>query len=158
MRVLSDMRGWVEALVLSVGAQLREGTEGRQALATWLGPQGWLALPLDVADKLAQFERCTACEACNTVCPLLASSSLVTFGGPMDLALRWGRRGQNLAPARRYLDVFSRCGACRQCEQECPQQIPLRSLAEQLRQVLDDNGVRPAWPVPSKTEGSQDPG
>jgi succinate dehydrogenase/fumarate reductase-like Fe-S protein len=158
MSLLDMARGWLEGLGLGTAALLRDSPDSASGLRAWLADEGWLAVPPELLQALASVERCTACEACNAVCPLLADANLAQFGGPMDLALRYGRMAPDLRLARRYLDAFTRCGACRRCERECPSQIPLRALADALRQVLDDNGVPPARAVGTRTEGSHDPG
>lgn len=158
MSLVESARSWLDGVVLGTVASLRESPDSAADLRTWLAEDGWLAVPAPLLQDLGCLERCTACEACNAVCPLLAQANLAQFGGPMDLALRWGRMAPDLRLARRYLDVFTRCGACQACERECPSHIPLRQLADALRQVLDDNGVPSARARQAKTEGSHDPG
>jgi heterodisulfide reductase subunit C len=84
-----------------------------------------------VASGHTTFERCIECQACTNVCPVVAHG----FGGRVDLTpqrvmnlLRLGRI--DLAFGSRMVRA---CAACYQCQEHCPEGIPVADILLGLR-------------------------
>ncbi len=84
--------------------------------------------------------RCTACRACDDVCPILRGNVVVEcpdgFLGPMGFVLAGARGAPHLADLRGTLAVLngSTCSGCRACDAACPEQIPIAKLAAALEE------------------------
>ncbi len=82
--------------------------------------------------------RCTACNACDQVCPLLADRLHTQFTGPMAFVLSGARAAPHYADAGEELALLTSpvCTDCRRCEAECPEGIPILSIAEDAQAQL----------------------
>ena len=117
--------------------------------------------PLSPAMRAQAFEagRCTTCGACDAVCPILRGPQAITvlddaartalpaggvgFLGPMGFVVCGARQapafGDIVDTTATLLGSF--CGACRRCDEICPEHIPILALAQtvatQQRTILD---------------------
>ena len=128
----------------------QSGDDDLRAASAHFADHGWLATASACPSPERSWEACTACEACNAVCPLAAQTNAVVFSGPMEIPLRLYRRFPDLIAARQMLAVFERCGPCRACEEACPQGVPILGLVASLREVLAANTS--LLPEPSPTD------
>lgn len=84
--------------------------------------------------------RCTACHACDDVCPILRGTLVVDcqdgFLGPMTFVLAGARSATHLADLRGTLAALNgpACGGCRRCDATCPERIPIAQLAASLEE------------------------
>jgi len=115
---------------------MQTGGAGLRAASTHFTAHGWSEAEAELGPLPERRDACTGCEACNVVCPLVASSSAVVFGGPMDVPLRLFGAQPDFRAARPVLEYFKRCGPCRACEDACPQQIPILALVRRMRRAL----------------------
>ena len=85
-------------------------------------------LPADVETLLDQFEKCGACEACMSACPICA----VTY--PRQAKGRYRRED--------VAGWLASCAGCGMCEQSCPQHLPLSIIfthvKQKVKETLDD--------------------
>ncbi len=86
-----------------------------------------------LASERAIFARCIQCQACTSVCPVVAHGA----DGHADLTLQ---RVMNLLRlGRGDLALGSRmvlaCAACYQCEEHCPEGIPVARIMLELRSM-----------------------
>ncbi len=111
--------------------------------------------------------RCTLCGACDDACPLLLTLPAHEFLGPMTMVSSAARAAQHFADARRTFETLTAptCVECRQCEEACPEDIPILALAtnaleqlaivEQVSLQVATTGDKPKLlpkpPVPQKT-------
>lgn len=93
--------------------------------------------------------RCTACGACDEVCPILRgtlaapqSASQGAFLGPMTFVLSGARAAPQLDDVKDTLATLNGapCATCRLCDATCPERIPIAKLAlvlEEQRVVVE---------------------
>jgi len=86
-----------------------------------------------------EFSRCTRCYACREVCPAcFCQRCFVEETEPQWLlpAARW--QDNLIFQVIRNIHVAGRCSDCGECERSCPVNIPLRSLAKAMCDIVDD--------------------
>jgi ferredoxin len=80
--------------------------------------------------------RCTACNACDQVCPILLGKvtpeAKRAFLGPMTFVLSGTRAAPHLADIEDTLVMLNGpvCDQCRLCDATCPERIPIAKLAQ----------------------------
>jgi formate hydrogenlyase subunit 6/NADH:ubiquinone oxidoreductase subunit I len=111
--------------------------------------------------------RCTACGACDMVCPILLGTTAAhaelrpDFLGPMGFILAGTRGAPQLSDALHTLSVLNgpTCSSCRACDGACPERIPIEKLAAVFAQqqrtiaeaqtgklpITDAKRALPAW-------------
>lgn len=91
---------------------------------------------------------CIACGQCDAACPELTNRDGGIFIGPMHLVMSSFRGGPLLAPSELDLQtiISEQCASCQKCEQACPRNIPIISLARGFHAQL-------AIPSPLRGEG-----
>lgn len=160
-KTLQLLAAWLETgrhlLVETVASQPR----GLELATERFAEEGWLPLPRALRAEFDRYGRCTGCQACDVVCPLVKNANLLVFRGPMDVPLRILRRAPDLASERATLEVFDRCGSCHACESACPERIPILEVVAALRAVVAT--AEPAEAPPdghgkSKSSKMHDPG
>lgn len=82
--------------------------------------------------------RCTACSACDHVCPLLADRIHTTFTGPMAFVLSAARAAPHFGDAGADIKLLTSptCTDCRRCEIECPEHIGILTIARDAQAQL----------------------
>ena len=83
--------------------------------------------------------RCTACNACDEVCPILRGAVEVAdkqFLGPMTFVLSAARAAPQLDDVEATLATLNGpvCEGCRLCDATCPERIPIAKLAVVLEE------------------------
>ena len=134
--LLQDLSSGISATLLALGRAVADGEEAATASVERGGLTGAGRLTADEHRLLADAAPCTGCEACNAVCPLVATANATEFSGPMEIALRLARNAPDFTGGAAAVRVFDRCGSCRACEQCCPQQIPILGLVAVMRATL----------------------
>lgn len=154
-----SMRGLKEATIRGLAGLAGDGDNELQAAQESFAEDGWLPLTSPERAVLAENERCSACCACNVVCPLVKSANLTRFTGPMDIPLKLARLAPDLRSSGETLAYFDRCGVCRACEEVCPLQIPILTVVKTLRRALSgdplasENGGRGRGPDQHELNG-----
>ncbi|MBL7209517.1 MAG: 4Fe-4S dicluster domain-containing protein [Dehalococcoidia bacterium] len=86
-----------------------------------------------------QFSRCIRCYACRNVCPACFCRRCFVEESEPQWVLPVPRWQDNLMfQAIRNIHVAGRCTDCGECERACPVNIPLRSLAREMYDMVDD--------------------
>ena len=86
-----------------------------------------------------EFSRCIRCYACRQVCPAcFCERCFVEETEPQWISPvpRW--QDNLIFQATRILHTAGRCVDCGECERACPVDIPLRSLARKMEEIVDD--------------------
>lgn len=86
-----------------------------------------------------EFERCTRCYACRDICPAcFCQRCFVEETEPQWVlpAVHW--QDNLMFQVIRNIHVAGRCSDCGECERSCPVNIPLRSLAKAMCDIVDD--------------------
>ena len=86
-----------------------------------------------------EFDRCIRCYACRNICPAcFCHRCFVEETEPQWIfpAPRW--QDNLIFQVIRNIHVAGRCTDCGECERSCPVNIPLRSLARGMYDVIDE--------------------
>ena len=85
-----------------------------------------------------EFSRCIRCYACRNACPAcFCERCFVEESEPQWIApvSRW--QDNLIFQVIRNIHVAGRCTDCGECERACPVNIPLRSLAKEMYDIVD---------------------
>ncbi len=86
----------------------------------------------------SEFDRCIRCYACRSVCPACFCERCFVEGTEPPWVLPIPRWQDNLMfQITRNIHVAGRCTDCGECERTCPVNIPLRSLAREMYDIVD---------------------
>ncbi len=86
-----------------------------------------------------EFSRCIRCYACRTVCPACFCQRCFVEETEPQWVLPVPRWQENLMfQVVRNIHVAGRCTDCGECERACPVNIPLRSLAKKMYELVDE--------------------
>ena len=86
-----------------------------------------------------EFNRCIRCYACRNVCPSCFCKQCFVDETQPQWVLPAPRWQDNLMfQIIRNIHVAGRCTDCGECERACPVNIPLRSLAKKMYELVDD--------------------
>jgi len=86
-----------------------------------------------------KFSHCIRCYACRNICPAcFCERCFVEESEPQWIAPvpRW--QDNLIFQVIRNIHVAGRCTDCGECERTCPVNIPLRSLAKEMYNIVDD--------------------
>ncbi len=84
-----------------------------------------------------QFERCIRCYACRDACPLCYCEDCVLDRlRPMWVPRSVSLKNNTAYQLIRVLHLSGRCTACGECEQACPVDLPLLTLARKMEQEM----------------------
>lgn len=115
---------------------LRPEQSGLDAFKQNYVQEGLPPVPADVRARYHEFVRCTACGACDAVCPMTKDADPLEWQGPMTVVLSMARAAPHYAEALPALRHFEQCGTCRACERVCPEHIPIRDVGMMMLQAL----------------------
>jgi len=86
-----------------------------------------------------EFDRCLRCYACRSVCPACFCQRCFAEETEPQWLLPIPRGQDNLMfQVIRNIHVAGRCTDCGECERSCPVNIPLRSLAREMYEIVDE--------------------
>ena len=86
-----------------------------------------------------EFSRCIRCYACRSVCPSCFCKRCFVEESEPQWVLSGPRWQDNLMfQVIRNIHVAGRCTDCGECERVCPVNIPLRSLAKKMYELVDE--------------------
>lgn len=86
-----------------------------------------------------EFSRCIRCYACRSVCPACFCQRCFVEETEPQWVLPMPRWQDNLIfQIVRNIHVAGRCTDCGECERACPVGIPLRSLAKEMYDTVDE--------------------
>lgn len=104
-------------------------------------PEGLIPLTERDRELHASWTRCTACGLCDLVCPeLLAPIPEGRFSGPRLLATGAIRHLPELSRSVASATKLAECEGCDACQAICPEEIPLRDLAEFIQRIGREQG------------------
>lgn len=87
----------------------------------------------------AEFSRCIRCYACRQVCPACFCQRCFVEESEPQWILPVPQWQENLIfQVIRNIHVAGRCTDCGECERACPVGIPLRSLAKEMYDLVDE--------------------
>ncbi len=85
-----------------------------------------------------EFDRCIRCYACRNICPACFCERCFAEETEPPWVLPIPRWQDNLMfQVTRNIHVAGRCTDCGECERTCPVNIPLRSLAREMYDIVD---------------------
>ncbi len=86
-----------------------------------------------------QFEHCIRCYACRQACPAcFCERCFVEESQPRWVSAVPQWQDNLIFQVIRNIHVAGRCTDCGECERVCPQNIPLRSLAKEMSNLVDE--------------------
>ncbi len=86
-----------------------------------------------------EFSRCIRCYACRNVCPACFCQRCFVEESEPQWVLPTPKWQDNLIfQVIRNIHVAGRCTDCGECERACPMNIPLRSLARKMYEIVDE--------------------
>jgi Fe-S oxidoreductase len=93
------------------------------------GAEGIFAIDAPTRAKMPAFSRCYVCRLCDTVCPNLADHP-----GFLPPSYVVGGFSRSLTDYARFRPADTDCGdACRDCEDICPQHVPIGDMIAHMR-------------------------
>lgn len=86
-----------------------------------------------------EFSRCIRCYACRNVCPACFCERCFVEETEPQWVLPTPKWQDNLIfQVTRIIHVAGRCTDCGECERACPMNIPLRSMAGKMCEIVDE--------------------
>lgn len=79
--------------------------------------------------KLADFQRCQACSLCTFSCEAVQTGRAPASFEPKYLLLSSGRSSHESAF---FSDAWLPCVACKTCTVQCPNDVPIHDMAEEI--------------------------
>lgn len=107
-------------------------------------------IPIQTRERFHLYMRCTACGACDVVCPITPVADATEWQGPMALVISMARAAPHYGDCAAALAYMDRCGTCRKCEAVCPEHIPIREVGMMMREAIRQiEASRPPRPPPT---------
>ncbi len=106
-----------------------------QFLAQYL-EDNLIPFTLKEREVLSGFQRCITCGLCDAVCPAPDPLQRHLLLGPSDFPSCFLRHPSEAEPLRPTIELLEQCLECKNCQQVCPQAVPLNDIAGFLKKYF----------------------